>query len=186
MLTTFGGDELYHELVWALKLLPDLRLDTLTIDASYNGSRAYNTVDNFVRYGSGSKKLCYISRDSIMLSFSKATTYQDGTICLQPQPGSWKGILLSLDGIDFQADVTMSQRAEDRVTGAMFGERNGTPLIQVVPFLETLGTFGLEVDSQIMSESHKEKELLVIVRRGNATDIKDHGKAPYHRMISEI
>jgi hypothetical protein len=68
---TYEDDDIFHRLPWALKLLPGLQLDTLTVLGLSYGPRNYDTLNGLIQHGNGWKELHYISKDSTMLGFEK-------------------------------------------------------------------------------------------------------------------
>jgi hypothetical protein len=182
ILLSFDNVKYYHELASILKLLLGLRLDTLTVLGpleSFDGYVNYVALEDLIKYGNGWKELHYVSPDSAMLGFVQKTGRRPraGPYRRQPQPISWKDSLLSRDGIDSKATVVLYQAAEGKVVGAPFVKNNSRRLSQVVP-PDTLETFGLKEDPQLMSDGQKEKELLIVVKRGD-TDIAERDEGPY-------
>jgi hypothetical protein len=179
---SFDDIKYYHELASILKLLPALRLDTLTVLGpleSFDGYVNCVALEDLINNGNGWKELHYVSPDSAMLGFvaRPGRRPRAGPYRRQPQPSSWKDSLLSRDGIDSKATVVIYQAAEGKVVGAPFVKNNSRRLSQVVP-PDTLETFGLKEDPQLMSDGQKEKELLVVVKRGD-TDIAERVEGPY-------
>lgn len=182
---SFDDVEHCYTLVWILKLLPGLRLDTLTVLGpleSFDGITNCVALEGLIRYGNGWKELHYLTPDSAMLGFGeRAGSYgrqRGGSYRRQPQPSSWKDSLLSRDGIDSKATVVIYQAAEGKVVGAPFTKNNSRPLNQIVVPPDTLETFGLKEDVQLMSDGQRERELLVVVMRGD-TDIAERDEGPY-------
>jgi hypothetical protein len=139
------AEEVLHGLPWALKLLPSLRLDTLTVLGSpypYD-LRNYTTVNDFIEHGNGWKGLHYISPDPTMLGFKKTGMNGDTHEWRRPQPSTCKKMLLSRDGTDSQVTVTILQAPEAIGTGAV-SDKNCRPPDQSLGPLETLETLGLQ------------------------------------------
>jgi hypothetical protein len=89
-------------------------------------------------------------------------------------------VLLTRDGADSQATVTIHRATKEKIVGAPFSENNSRPLTQTVLPPATLEAFGVREDAHLMSEGEKEKELLVIVKRGLDADISERQRDPYH------
>jgi len=99
----------FYRLVWVLKLLPHLRLDTLTVLGTYHGPLNYITLGTFVQHGSCWKELRFVTRDSSMLGFSRAEPMGvSDPYRRKPQPLSWNQILLARDGTDSKARMLVS------------------------------------------------------------------------------
>jgi hypothetical protein len=68
MLRPIGDeDDAYYRLVWALKLLPGLRLDKLTVLGPSSGEVAYDTLEGLIKYRNGWRELHFITPNSTML-----------------------------------------------------------------------------------------------------------------------
>jgi hypothetical protein len=66
-----SDDDVYYRLVWALKLLPSLQLEALTVLGQSDGLMDYDTLGGLIEHGDGWRELRYITRDSTMLGFKK-------------------------------------------------------------------------------------------------------------------
>src|SRR2546429_1002562 len=90
MLQPIGDDDdVYYRLVWALKLLPGLRLNTLTVLGSSGGEIAYDTLEGLIKYGNGWKELHFITPNSTMLGFAKVVMFMADPYWRKPQPSTW-------------------------------------------------------------------------------------------------
>lgn len=69
------GHDACYRLAWSLKLLPGLRLDTLTVLGSSRSTNAHGTLTGMIKHGNGWKELCYVTMDSTMLGFQKETWF---------------------------------------------------------------------------------------------------------------
>ncbi|KAH8586940.1 hypothetical protein B0O99DRAFT_472899, partial [Bisporella sp. PMI_857] len=181
LILPFEDDDVYYRLAWALKLLPGLRLDTLTVLGSSSGMINYDNLGGLIQHGNGWKELHYITKDSSMLGFKKEELFDADPYWRRPQPSTWKEILLSGDGADSKVAVAVYQAAEDKAIGAPFNEKNSRPLDQTVVPPETLETFGVQEDAHLMSDGQREKELLVVVKRDHSADIAERDRGPYHQ-----
>lgn len=175
MLSYDYDQDVYHRLVWTLKLLPGLRLDTLTVLGLSDGIMDYDTLGGLIRHGNCWKELRYITRDSTMLGFKREQSYRR-----KPQPRTWSDTLLSRDGLDSRATVAVYQATEHKTIGAPFNVSNSRPFEQQVLPPETLDIFGLGEDAHLMSDNERTKELLVVVRRGRGADITESDSPPFH------
>ncbi|KAL4795247.1 hypothetical protein BDV19DRAFT_389380 [Aspergillus venezuelensis] len=64
-------DGAMYQMSWALRLLPGLCLDLLTVVDSASPEVAYRALDRLVKYGHGWKELHYTPAGSLMLGFGK-------------------------------------------------------------------------------------------------------------------
>jgi len=87
---------------------------------------------------------------------------------------------LARDGADSQANVTIYQAAKEKRVGAPFDENSSRPLEQTVTSPGALKTFRVQADIHLMSEGERQKELLVVVRRGQGADISEPEEGPVH------
>jgi hypothetical protein len=177
----FDVFDLDYHLEWALKLLPGLHLETLTVFGCTHPHSNYETVGGLIQHGNGWKELHYITEDSDMLAWKGVDLPKEygGAIRRQPQPGTWQKTLLSRDGADFEATVEIYQANEDKKVGLPFDQNNSCPLVQTVVPPETLETYGLKEDLKLKSSLFVKRELMVVVKRGKGADITERDKRPY-------
>jgi hypothetical protein len=159
MLPSLGNDNVFQSFVWAPKLLPGLCLDTLSVLGPSTGSRAYETLDELVKYGNGWKELHYITRDSAMLGLKMLNKRLNKTV--EPQPSTWHDVLIQRDGLDSGASVTIHQSTKSDVPGTVVKRETRQLFEQKPPSPEDLG-----------------KELLVIVKRGHQAHILEQDGPP--------
>lgn len=87
-----------YMIAWALKLLPGLRLDKLTVLGPSDGRVAYVTLGGLIEYGNGWRELHFITPNSKMLGLANEDTFMAGPYIREPQPSTWNNILLRRDG----------------------------------------------------------------------------------------
>ncbi|EED17403.1 conserved hypothetical protein [Talaromyces stipitatus ATCC 10500] len=171
-------DDVYYRLVWVLKLLPDLCLDTLSVLGMSNGDIAYDTLSGLVKYGNGWKELRYITPNSEMLGFKRLDLFMADPYWRQPQPSTWNDILIQRDGLDSRASVTIYRSTQSGTPGAVLKPET-RQLFEQKPSTEDLEMFGVEEDKQLLGMNERGKELLVVVRRGYQADISEQDSPPY-------
>ena len=94
------GDVDEHQLIYrtaqVLKLLPGLKLDTLTVYGMISPEDSFATLDMLVHYSDGWKELRFISSTTAILGFY----YQPNSNhpLRQPQPSDWQNALEQRDG----------------------------------------------------------------------------------------
>jgi hypothetical protein len=166
-------DTLYS-LAMALKLLPALNLDTLTVIGHQNGPDAYSTVDGLIQEGNGWKELRFIAPNSNMLDFWMWGDYH------KPQPGAWNSILEARDGAESGASVTVYRSKEPKARpGSVCKPAMRMLCEQSVSASEELAEFGAVVDESLWTPEQRGKELLVIAKRGHNANIMEPDQPPY-------
>ncbi|KAF2874873.1 hypothetical protein BDV95DRAFT_656595, partial [Massariosphaeria phaeospora] len=177
-------DDVYYRLTWILKLVPHLQLDTLTVLGgsanNISGGPAqvdYNTLNGLIRHGTGWKELHYITPNSSILSFQKTERFRK-VYLRQPQPDAWRSALFQRDGPNSGASVTI-YRSKTGTPGSILNHHEKEIFEQnVAP--QHLEDFGLEKDPVLISPGERQKEVLIIVKRGRDADIMEEvSKPPY-------
>lgn len=164
----YSEDE-YYRFVWAIKLLPGLCLDTLTVlgPSTSNGILAYDTLDGLIKHGNGWKELRFITRYSDMFAFEKMDPYRR-----RPQPSTWNDILIQRDGLDSGASVTIYRSTQCDAPGAVLNPETRQLFEQKPPSSpEDLEKFGVEEDKQLLDMTENGKAFLVVVKRGRQAQI---------------
>lgn len=180
MLTPMGDeDDVYYRLVWALKLLPGLSLDKLTVLGATGPEVAYDTLEGLVRYGNGWRELHFITPNSKLLGFAKIDMFMADPYWRRPQPSTWRDILLQRDGVDSGASVTIYRSTQSDTPGAVINPRTRQLFEQKISSPEDLQMFGVEEDKQLLSRDEMGKELLVVVKRGRHANIAEPDGPPY-------
>lgn len=181
---TFVHRREYYSHAWALKFLPELSLDRLTVLGVKDGRENYNVLDDLVKHSHGWRELYFITPDSSMLAFARLNMNASTGAPLQrkPQPSHWNEALLRQDGPDSQCSVTI-YRSVDAHASAMDPQKREIFEQVPDPNLEDdptqVSTFGRDEDEHLMAEGEVGKEILVIVKRGFNADITGLDKTPY-------
>ncbi|KAF2813418.1 uncharacterized protein BDZ99DRAFT_460660 [Mytilinidion resinicola] len=179
MLQPVGDDvDVYYRLAESLKLLPELRLDTLTILGPAEGDIAYDTLDGLIKHGNGWKELHFITPNSKMLGFAKLDMFMMDPYWRKPQPSTWKAALLERDSMvgSTKATVTIYHSTQASVSGSVIDPRTRQLFEQSVPRKKDSSKFGVAADTAPLAEK---KELLVIARRGQGADIAERSRPPF-------
>lgn len=180
MLQPIGDDDdEYYRLAWALKLLPGLRLDKLTVLGSSAGEEAYDTLEGLIKYGNGWKELHFITPNSMMLGFAKMDRFMVDPYWRKPQPSAWDEILRQRDGANSGASITIYRSTQADAPGTVTNSCTRQIFEQKVSSPEDLQQFGVTGDEELLAEKEKGKELLVIVKRGGAATIAEQDRPPY-------
>lgn len=176
-------DDVYYRLVWALKLLPGLRLDKLTVLGPSSGEIAYDTLGGLIRYGNGWRELHFITPNSKMLGFAKIEMFMADPCLREPQPSTWNDILFRRDGANSGASVTIYRSTQSNSPGAVINPRTRQPFEQkLIP--ENQADFGVAEDRPLLSGSGASKELLVVVKRGRHAHIAEQDSPLY--LVDDI
>lgn len=170
-------DDVYYRLSWALKLLPHLRLDTLTVLGGHANDTAggpaqidYTTIDEMIRYGTGWRQLHYITPDSSVLSFPKTERFGQ-TYLRKPQPGTWGSVLSDRDGLGSGSSVTIHRStAFSEHSQFSRGERDAFEQ-SVTP--KQLEDYALMEDSFLATSNERHKATLVIAKRGRNVNVME-------------
>ncbi|KAF2758725.1 hypothetical protein EJ05DRAFT_476039 [Pseudovirgaria hyperparasitica] len=177
-------DDVYYRLAWILKLVPQLRLDTLTViggDAGMlkgpSGMVDYQILDELVSCGSGWKELHYITPTSSILSFAKTTQFGK-TYIRKPQPEVWQSTLTNRDGPNSGATVTIF-RSQSRIRESV-RQPGARELYQSIVPPEEYTDFGEVEDTFLCKDDQDARAVLVVVKRGRNTNVvQENGEPPY-------
>ncbi|KAF2496299.1 hypothetical protein BU16DRAFT_609075 [Lophium mytilinum] len=174
------GEEynIYYRLAESLKLLPGLRLDTLTVLAPAHGTIAYDTLDGLINRGNGWKELHFITPNSEMLGFAKVEMFMMDPYWRKPQPSTWESALLKRDSIigSTKATVTIYRSTQADASGSIINPHTRKLFTQPVPRNQDHPDFGVAADDALLAEK---KELLVIAKRGQGADIAEQTEPPF-------
>ena len=170
------GDEEYFRLLYRPRLLRGLSLNTLTVLGPSDGAIAYDILDGLVKYGKGWRELHFITPNSTMLGFKKIDLSIAPSYWRKPQPASWSKILSCRDSADFSSSVTI-YRATLPGQGFVIDHRTRQVFKQ-----KAVENFGVEEDIELCAEEEREKELLVVAKRGLDTNIAGPDGPPYSEI----
>lgn len=173
-----------YRLTQILKLLPGLCLDTLTVFGHIFERSRYCELDDLINHSNGWKELCYLSHDSAMLGFPnfKSSLLFYSLLDLPeraPQPSTWTQALTNRDGPTASVSIYRSSHA------AGYGSRVSSPAT-CQSFVDQVAEpgkgYGLEYDAALMGHGEREKELLVVARRGEGVDYTEKPGSPLLRV----
>jgi hypothetical protein len=169
--------DVYYRIPFILNLLQGLCLDSLLVLGDTIPEISYQTIEFFINYGYGWKELRFITHNSAVLAFKNMTGDAIGPPLYrrEPQPQAWNEAILRRDGQDSGASVTI-YRSTRLDSGSVLEPSTRQPFNQNVTSPETLRNFGKEADQELLSDGEREKELLIVVRRGCNADISNVGK----------
>ncbi|KAL4958844.1 uncharacterized protein BDV14DRAFT_206230 [Aspergillus stella-maris] len=171
VLSEFDGA--MYQMSWALRLLPSLCLNLLTVFDGASPEVAYRTLDRLVKYGHGWKELHYTPAGSFMLGFGRVEVDDEPPIQRKPQPSAWSCDLAERDGADSGVSVTIHRAISyplDASDGALFAQRLSPR--------DSVEIFGINQDPSLTHNNEEMKELRITVRRGRNADIADMPEIP--------
>ncbi|KAJ3549308.1 hypothetical protein NM208_g576 [Fusarium decemcellulare] len=170
----------YCYLFNVFKLLPGLCLDQLTILGPLGDTLSYESIDNLVSMGSGWKELRYITYSSKVLAYKVPiqveTMYWPRR---KPQPDHWQKVLEDRDGKSSAPSVTIYRAIEPKRHGAILDPAARQVYRQEAPQTEIeLADYGREEDAYLIAPGEREKEVMVVVKRGFGADYEEKGNYP--------
>lgn len=167
--------DVYYRLAWALKLLPGLRLDRLTVRGWSRGELCYDTLDTLIKYGNGWRELRFITLNSAMHQLTERDIW--GEIDWpRPQPSAWEEILRQRDGADSGASITIYRSIQSDAPGAVMNPYRRQILEGAFPREPKFGVTGIE---NIELREKEDWEVLFVVKRGHAAEIGEQDGPPY-------
>ncbi|KAJ6479673.1 hypothetical protein C8R45DRAFT_1063244 [Mycena sanguinolenta] len=184
LMLSWEEDDVYYRTHQVLKLLPGLALDRLIILGSRVPEVCYETLDKLVHNGAGWKELYYLSHNSTFLGyehnwFAAVGDPDEDRYLRIPQPAGWQRILEKRDGADTGASVTIFRASSRAPCSVLLQPATRAAFAQTLPPGKSLATFGKEEDAAVMAPGEREKEVLVIVRRGRGVDYAEKENSPY-------
>ncbi|KAM5341488.1 hypothetical protein ACJ41O_014519 [Fusarium nematophilum] len=183
MLLPIGRNRNVYPLTSVLRLLPGLRLDTLTVLGQHHPRVSQGTLESLVCESAGWKELRCISHSSELMGFALQASAIPGSIELEqrwhtrkPQPAYWQGVMEDRDGAQTRPSVTIYRATVPRVPGAVLSPATRELFEQEVPEdRQALEAFGRTPDTRLLARGEVDKEIMVVVRRGHGVDYDEKG-----------
>ncbi|KAM7209799.1 hypothetical protein V8F06_014820 [Rhypophila decipiens] len=184
-------DDVHYTLHYGLKLTPGLKLDVLTVMGYMPGADVqYNTLNRLIRDSDGWKELRFLSSSSKLLGyeykdyrFRGVTRDMRDLYLRKPQPADWQSVLNLRDGVETLPSVaiyrskTPGGRSSSK-SSLMANPANWEPFQQ--KDIIGNGRYGTVEDPNIMSTpDERDKEVLVIARRGKGVDYQEKENSRY-------
>lgn len=163
----WGYDDCYYRTAQVLKLLPSLRLERLTVLGPKFHRACYESLDSLIKYSDGWKELHYLSHSSEMLGFRAFFDTERHTRL--PQPKSWQQELDERDGPEARSVVRV-YRSNSPTRGSVLDATRRTLFQQQMEADQWADAYSKREDISLMAPGEREKELLVVVRRGAGVD----------------
>jgi hypothetical protein len=188
--------ESWHDTTQVLKLLPGLKLDTLTVvgTGAWRPLESFYNLDKLIRHSDGWKELHYLSDNSEPLAFkvdgTDATPGDPKPECSpRPQPSDWQNTVEQRDGQASHPSVAVYQATPVVAPGAVMLALH--PCIQEV-FAQACTTDHLRrlftrdakffikfEDATPMTRGALWKHTLAVVKRGVRVDYAEKEGSPY-------
>lgn len=166
-----------YSLAWALKFLPALQLDTLTVLFGRSDGRTYEAVESLIMHGDGWRELrCIINCNE--LSFPTYHTWKMMTLALigreptHPQPAFWTAKLLERDGVVTRAPVEIYCFIHPNLPDIL----SSAETCQIVDEMIILPP-GVDVFAKADSTEARKKAMMIVVKRAPDVDITQNTSA---------
>ncbi|KAL7941495.1 hypothetical protein V8C42DRAFT_177067 [Trichoderma barbatum] len=175
-LATFDMADAKDRISQLFELLPGLKLDVLTV---LDDSGDYKSLDLLVKFGKGWKELHYISKTSDLVGYVPSWVDWDNLnlwyqqYWREPQPSGWQQNLEDRDGSNSGASVTIYRSTIPHRAGSVLQAATRAEFTQVLHLEQDLKSFNKEKDPQLTAPGEREKEMLVIVKRGRGVDYEE-------------
>jgi hypothetical protein len=191
------SDDAPYNTSHALKLLPGLNLDTLTVVGT--GARrplaAFHNLDKLIRHSDGWKELHYLADDLEPLAYKV-----DGTddspwdpqpeYSPRPQPSDWQNTIEQRDGQASRPSVVVYQSAAVAAPGAampvldpcipkVFAQAQANEHLRQVFTRDAKFFVKLEDATSMTLEALETHRLLAVVKRGVGVDYAEKEGSPY-------
>jgi hypothetical protein len=181
----------------ALKLLPGLQLDTLTVVGT--GARrplaAFYNLDKLIRHSDGWRELHYLSDNLEPLAYKVDGTYDSPwdprpEYSPRPQPSDWQKTVEQRDGQASQPSVVIYQSAAVAAPGAampvlhscipkVFARAQATEHLRQIFTRDAKFFVRLEDATPMTLEALEDHRLLAVVKRGVGVDYAEKEGSPY-------
>ncbi|SPQ18238.1 595b4278-7ac7-4ce7-ba6c-15d2eeaa20f0 [Thermothielavioides terrestris] len=178
--------DVHHRLVSALKLLPGLRLDQLTVLGGGAPHVCYDALTGLIKHGNGWNTLRYICHTSEMLGFPLEQSIShprdrwkaQPQYWRKPQPKHWQTIMEARDGVASNPSVVVYRAKEPAKYGSILDPSRRVKFEQKPRHGQNLREDTFPADPELMTGDEPKKELLVIVKRGSGVDYEEKEDSP--------
>lgn len=179
----------YHNVVHAIKMLPGLKLDVLTIQVDLPANWSYHLLNKLIRHAGGWKELRFLSPTSEMLGHND---HEEESFLRLPQPAQWQGMLECQDGVEslpsvvvYRAKVPFGARVAK--AGVMQDPSQWEAYEQTETEADSDQHYGERIDQKIMlMYGERNKEMVVIARRGKGADYQENWAWSYPQYADEL
>ncbi|KAK7018395.1 hypothetical protein R3P38DRAFT_2982546 [Favolaschia claudopus] len=183
LMLSWPEDSVYYRTHQVLKLLPGLALERLTVLAGRVPEVSYQTLDKLVRHSAGWKELRFLAFNSVFLGYKDEPLgfggLDEDMYLRVPQPAAWQDVLDKRDGAGSGASVVIYRATSKQPCSVLLQPSSRAVFAQTLPAGKNLKTFGKMEDSKLMSPGERQKEVLVVVKRGDGVDYAEKEGSPY-------
>ncbi|KAL6410101.1 hypothetical protein AUP68_06512 [Ilyonectria robusta] len=177
LMLSYDNDDVYYRLASTLRLLPCLRLDTLTVLGPLPIQVSYDTLNGLISESCGWKELRYISHSSEVLGFARlGLLHSDDEVeeymyWRKPQPAYWQRVLEDRDGALSRPSVAIYRSTVSGCPGSAMNANTRERFEQKMPeHTETREAFGITEDAGLVADGERGKEIMFIIKRGAEVD----------------
>ncbi|RYP48550.1 hypothetical protein DL768_005589 [Monosporascus sp. mg162] len=187
LMLSYPDDDVFYRLVSALKLLPGLQLDQLTVLGGRGIQVNYGTLGGLIKDGNGWKTLRYICYSSAMLGFPSehnishpmANWEAQPEYWRKPQPKHWQTVMEGRDGVASNPSVTVYRAKEPALYGSIVDPSRRVKFEQKPHHGQDLRADMFPADPELMAGDEQKKELMVIVKRGSGVNYEEKRDSPF-------
>jgi len=211
---TTGTNQTQHDpfsIASALKLLPGLNLDRLTVFGCHLSARSYKTLNTLIRETNGWKELRWVEYGSLMLAYAPFSHHLDdleikGQITRRPQPQDWLEALQRRDGATTGPSVQIFRSRQEAfsfpvpapkiwpwgrwrgVQCQVLQPENREPFEQMLddPGGLVADSYGFTLDEELLRPGEANKEILVVAKRGTGVDVVEVNKPPHLSLERDV
>jgi hypothetical protein len=190
--------ECEYDTTQALKMLPGLQLDTLSVIGTRDWShkfQAFYNIDSLLRHSDGWKELHFLADSPEPLDL-KVAAYDVSPLGVKtdcsprPQPSDWQETLEQRDGQASHPSVTAYLASDTAAPGAAmpvlhpciqeaFAQAQTTDHLQQVFARDAKFFVRLEDDAAPTTREARNRYMLVVVKRGAGVDYAEKEGSPY-------
>ncbi|KAH8656437.1 hypothetical protein BGZ61DRAFT_372166 [Ilyonectria robusta] len=177
LMLSYEDGDVYYRLASTLRLLPGLRLDTLTVLGTPPYQVSYDTLNGLISESCGWKELRYISDSSEVLGFPRLEPLDSDDevekhrYWRKPQPAHWQSVLEDRDGALSKPSVAIYRSTVSGCLGSVMNANTRKRFEQNMPeHSTTREAFGITEDAGLVVDGERGKEIMFIVKRGTGVD----------------
>ncbi|KAL2023280.1 hypothetical protein VTK56DRAFT_3018 [Thermocarpiscus australiensis] len=173
MLRYQGNRFVLYRLPSLLKLLPGLRLETLTVFGCDATCTSYETLDDLIQESSGWKELRYVHH-SALLAFPESRPFRRR----KPQPWHWQRVLEDRDGSLSKPSVVIYRAVRPAVSVLQVDNRE---LLEQAPPQTRAEeqSFGIQEEPTLLDDAEIGTEVMIVAKRGKGIDYEEKSDSPF-------
>lgn len=171
---------------------PTFSWKVLTVIADNLPQCAYDTLNMLVRLGTGWKELHFLSFNSAFLGYEDKMRYFGASDAMnhrymrRPQPADWQKAMNDRDGEASKPSVTVYRSKKSTATlAAVFQPDTREVLVQALAPGQEAQNYGRAEDPSLMRPGEIEREILVVVKRGEGVEYAEE-EVPTYLPVQDI